>query len=70
MGRQSEERGTLVRQQCVTHRIRIDGGGRPPRELAPDQLGADPTWLASLTPEPATSAGPLDPILSTPGAPG
>jgi len=40
-----------------------------PGELAPDQLGADPTWLASLTPEPATSAGPLDPILTTPGAP-
>jgi hypothetical protein len=40
-----------------------------PGELAPDQLGADPTWLASLTPEPATSAGLLDPILTTPGTP-
>jgi len=40
-----------------------------PSELAPDQLGADPTWLASLSPEPATSAGPLDDVLTTPGAP-
>lgn len=40
-----------------------------PGELAPDQLAVDPSWLASLTPEPATSAGPLDPILTTPGAP-
>ena len=35
----------------------------------PGQLGADPAWLASLSPEPATSAGPLDDVLTTPGAP-
>lgn len=40
-----------------------------PSELAPDQLGADPSWLASLSPETGTHAGPLDPILTTPGAP-
>ncbi|MBA3547287.1 MAG: VWA domain-containing protein, partial [Nannocystis sp.] len=40
-----------------------------PSELAPDQLGTDPAWLASLSPEPATSTGPLDPVLTTPGAP-
>ncbi|MBL9106211.1 MAG: VWA domain-containing protein [Myxococcales bacterium] len=40
-----------------------------PQELAPDQLGADPTWLASLSPETGTHAGPLDDILTTPGAP-
>jgi Ca-activated chloride channel family protein len=40
-----------------------------PRELAPDQLGADPAWLASLSPETGTSNGPLADILTTPGAP-
>ena len=40
-----------------------------PSELAPDQLDADPAWLADLTAAPGTSAGPLDPVLTTPGAP-
>ena len=40
-----------------------------PRELAPDQLGADPAWLASLSPETGTSNGPIAEILTTPGAP-
>ena len=38
-------------------------------QLAPDQLGADPAWLAGLSPETGTHAGALGPILTTPGAP-
>jgi Mg-chelatase subunit ChlD len=40
-----------------------------PSELAPDQLGADPTWLASLSPETGTHAGPIDAVVTAPGAP-
>ena len=40
-----------------------------PRELAPDQLGADPAWLASLSQGTGTSNGPIADILTTPGAP-
>ena len=37
--------------------------------LSADQLGADPAWLAGLSPETGTHAGALGPILTTPGAP-
>ena len=39
-----------------------------PSELAPDQLGADPAWLATLAPT-GTHAGPIDAVVTTPGAP-
>ncbi|MCY1062617.1 VWA domain-containing protein [Nannocystis sp. SCPEA4] len=39
-----------------------------PAELAPDQLGADPAWLAALAPE-GTHAGPIDAVVTSPGAP-
>lgn len=39
-----------------------------PSELAPDQLGADPSWLAELAPA-GSHAGPIDALVTTPGAP-
>lgn len=39
-----------------------------PSELAPEQLGADPSWLATLAPE-GTHAGPVEALVTTPGAP-